>query len=80
MSRQAVDWLKKHYPALCIKAGLCEMVGGRLYTKTRSCQTQLPAHEIVTMYDESPTCDADMIQFARAIEAAHGITEKGGGT
>ena len=33
----------------------------------------LPAHEIVTMYDESPTSDSDMIAFARAIEAAHGI-------
>ena len=76
VSRQAVDWLKKHYPDLCIKAGLCEMVGGRLYTKTLSYQTPLPAHEIVTMYDESPTCDADMIEFARAIEAAHNIGEK----
>ena len=33
----------------------------------------LPAHEIVTMYDESPTSDSDMIAFARAIEQAHGI-------
>lgn len=33
----------------------------------------LTAHEIVTMYDESPTGDSDMIAFARAIEAAHGI-------
>jgi len=30
----AVDWLKKHYPALCEKSGLCERVGGRLYTRT----------------------------------------------
>ena len=35
----------------------------------------LPAHEIVTMYDECPTGDSDMIAFARAIEAAHGIGE-----
>ena len=34
----------------------------------------LPAHEIVTMYEENPTSDSDMIAFARAIEAAHGIT------
>ena len=33
----------------------------------------LPAHEIVTMYDECPTSDSDMITFARAIEAAHNI-------
>ena len=33
----------------------------------------LPASEIVTMYDENPRGDSDMIAFARAIEAAHGI-------
>ena len=31
---EAVDWLKKHYPALCEKSGLCERIGGRLYTRT----------------------------------------------
>lgn len=36
VSRAAVEWLKTHYPQLCIKAGLCESVGGRLYTKTFS--------------------------------------------
>lgn len=36
----------------------------------------LPAHEIVTMYEENPTSDSDMIAFARTIEAAHGIGEK----
>lgn len=36
----------------------------------------LPTDVIVTMYDESPTCDGDMIEFARAIEAAHGIKGK----
>jgi len=30
----AIDWLKEHYPALCEKSGLCERIGGRLYTKT----------------------------------------------
>lgn len=33
----------------------------------------LPSYEIVTMYDERPTSDGDMIAFARAIEHAHGI-------
>lgn len=33
----------------------------------------LPSHEIVTVYEECPTSDSDMIAFARAIEAAHGI-------
>jgi hypothetical protein len=36
----------------------------------------LPAHEIVTMYEESPTSDSDMIAFARAIERKHGIGGK----
>lgn len=35
----------------------------------------LPASEIVTMYDESPRGDSDMIAFARAVERAHGIKE-----
>jgi hypothetical protein len=48
-----------------------------LYTTPPAAQRQpLPAHEIVTMYEESPTSDSDMIAFARAIEAAHGIGEK----
>jgi len=31
---EAVEWLKKHYPALCEKSGLCERIAGRLYTRT----------------------------------------------
>jgi hypothetical protein len=31
---EAVNWLKEKYPELCIKAGLCERIAGRLYTKT----------------------------------------------
>lgn len=49
-------------------------VGDYLYT-TPPQRKPLPAHEIVTMYDESPTSDSEMIAFARAIEAAHGIKE-----
>ena len=30
----AVEWLKKYYPALCEKSGLCERVAGKLYTHT----------------------------------------------
>ena len=33
----------------------------------------LHASEIVTMYAECPTSDKDMVDFARAVEAAHGI-------
>ncbi len=32
--RDAVEWLKKHYPVLCEKSGLCERVAGRLYTRS----------------------------------------------
>lgn len=33
----------------------------------------IPAPDLVMMYEESPTSDADMIEFARAVEAFHGI-------
>lgn len=32
--REPIEWMKTNYPALCEKAGLCERIGGRLYTKT----------------------------------------------
>lgn len=41
----AVDWLKKHYPALCEKSGLCERVAGRLYTRTTLRQRDEPMAE-----------------------------------
>ena len=47
-------------------------VGTKLYT-TPPQRKPIPAHEIVTLYDERPMCDGDMITFARAIEAAHGV-------
>ncbi len=34
VNAQAINWLKEKYPELCTKAGLCERIGGRLYTKT----------------------------------------------
>jgi hypothetical protein len=33
----------------------------------------LPSHEIVTLYAECPCSDAEMIEFAREVEKAHGI-------
>ena len=33
----------------------------------------IPDSVLVDMYDERPSSDADMIDFARAVEAAHGI-------
>ena len=32
--RDAIDWLKAKNPAICEKSGLCEKIGGRLYTRT----------------------------------------------
>jgi hypothetical protein len=37
---EAVEWLKKHYPALCERSGLCEQVGGRLYTRSAGPQAK----------------------------------------
>ena len=45
VSRSAIDWLKKHYPQLCVKAGLCERVAGRLYTKTFGATGRLKAEQ-----------------------------------
>lgn len=45
-----------------------------VYTYPPQQRKRLLANDIVTMYAECPTCDADMIDFARAIERAHGIT------
>jgi hypothetical protein len=33
----------------------------------------IPDHELVTMYDERPTSDREMIEFAREVERRHGI-------
>ena len=49
-------------------------IGTKLYT-TPPQRKPLAASEIVTMYDESPRGDSDMIAFARAVERAHGIGE-----
>ena len=46
-----------------------------LYTVPPQRQPLL-ASDIVTMYEENPRSDSEMIAFARAIEAAHGIKEK----
>ncbi len=45
------------------------------YEKTTGMNQRKPllASDIVTMYDENPRSDSEMIAFARAIEAAHGI-------
>ena len=45
-----------------------------LYTRSQS-MTPLTDEQIYDMYNE-PRSDAEMLEFARAIEAAHGIGEK----
>jgi hypothetical protein len=54
--------------------GDIDYITGAVYT-TPPQRKPLLASEIVTMYAECPTSDNDMIAFARAIEAAHGIKE-----
>ena len=50
--------------------------GWRVVPATTPLQRKpLLTSDIVTMYDESPRSDNEMIEFARAIEAAHGIKE-----
>lgn len=43
-----------------------------IYTSPQPSKPLL-ASDIVAMYDENPRSDSEMIAFARAIEAAHGI-------
>ncbi|NYT76606.1 hypothetical protein H0A71_06350 [Alcaligenaceae bacterium] len=47
VKESAVGWLKKNFPALCVKAGLCENVAGRLYTITTICECQRRTKAIV---------------------------------
>jgi len=42
----AVEWLKKHYPDLCVKAGICEKIAGRYYTITTICECQRRASAV----------------------------------
>ena len=77
---EAVNWLKEKYPELCIKAGLCERIAGRLYTKTLSAppaQTpppRLTEHEMNAACKSETGCwmcpTGDDLKFARAIESA----------
>jgi len=41
-----------------------------LSVKAPAVATRLPAHELVTMYAESPSSDDEMIEFAREVETA----------
>ena len=56
--RLAVEWLKTYYPALTVKAGLCESIGGRLYTRTKLTPPHQPASPDVARMVE---CDFDWI-------------------
>lgn len=56
----AVDWLKKHYPELCEKSGLCERVAGRLYTRTTlTPRDEPPDPQLCKFY--GVTTDAELI-------------------
>ncbi|MEO7479441.1 MAG: hypothetical protein ABIT70_02385 [Sulfuriferula sp.] len=64
--RDAVEWLKKHYPVLCEKAGLCERVGGRLYTRTSS-------HPLDCLHINKGSMDAAADAYQAEYNEAHGI-------
>jgi len=58
VKNSAVDWLKTHFPALCVKSGLCGKVGGRLYTLTRfSFSDPQPAESVNVPSDMQPLLD-----------------------
>jgi hypothetical protein len=40
---------------------------------SRAAMVPIPASDLVTMYAERPTSDAEMIEFARTVEAHYGI-------
>jgi hypothetical protein len=63
--RAAVEWLKEHYPALTEKAGMCERIGKRLYTKT-SITTPTP------QADAAPTFEAWATKEG-LISESHGV-------
>ncbi len=40
---------------------------------SRAAMKPIPAYDLVSRYAERPTSDREMIEFARAVEAHHGI-------
>ena len=85
VNAQAINWLKEKYPELCIKAGLCERIGGRLYTKTfidppaaqPAQRKPLTDEQIEALWSAVPgqAIYLAIKVFARTVEAAHGIKE-----
>ncbi|MGB3290989.1 MAG: hypothetical protein WBA83_17080 [Burkholderiaceae bacterium] len=70
VQNSAVDWLKKHYPALCVKSGLCEKIAGRLYTITRlSFSAPQPAEPTRLGYTLSDVHEAYSRGKAEALKA-----------
>ena len=61
----AVDWFQAQYN----HGSRYDYLVLPLYAAPQQ-RKRLLASDIVTMYAECPTCDADMIDFARAIERA----------
>lgn len=59
MQKVGLAWLQQHAPE-------------RLAPQQAEA-VPIPAHELVTMYDERPTSDLEMIEFAREVERRHGI-------
>lgn len=67
--RAAGEWLKQHYPALTEKAGTCERIGGRLYTKSTLAPTpsvQAVQAEAVRVSDAVAMIQTLMIDWINA--------------
>ena len=58
--RDAIEWLKAKNPAICEKSGLCEKIGGRLYTRTcggwNTIITPAPAAGVESFQKSDGTC------------------------
>lgn len=66
--RSAVDLLKVLNPALCIKSGLCERIGGRLYTRTcggwNEVAAPVPAASVQPDDDNAKDAQRDLMHIA----------------
>jgi hypothetical protein len=70
---QATGWLYRDEGPACIVSGEPVYVWRPLSDLIGPTRTPIPADVLVGMYAESPTSDAEMIEFAREVERAHRI-------
>ena len=73
--RAAVEWLKAHFPALTEKAGMCERIGGRLYTKTTLAPTAEQPEATAKLSTETVDKSVDMLSAPIAEQADEAVTD-----